>query len=36
MDIRLFVISLPLLVATSCALYNIGRLAIQQVQRLSR
>ena len=36
MDTRLFVIALPLLVAASWALYNIGRLAIQQVQRLSR
>ena len=36
MDTRLVVIALPLLVAASWALYNIGRLAIQQVQRLSR
>jgi hypothetical protein len=36
MDTRLFVIALPLLVAASWALYNIGRLAIQQIQRLSR
>ncbi|MAB55913.1 MAG: photosystem II protein Y [Synechococcus sp. CPC35] len=36
MDTRIFVIALPLLVAASWALYNIGRLAIQQVQRLSR
>jgi len=36
MDTRLFVIAVPLLVAASWALYNIGRLAIQQVQRLSR
>jgi len=36
MDTRIFVIALPLLVAGSWALYNIGRLAIQQVQRLSR
>jgi hypothetical protein len=27
---------MPLLVAASWALYNIGRLAIQQIQRLSR
>jgi hypothetical protein len=36
MDTRLLVIAVPLLVAASWALYNIGRLAIQQVQRLSR
>jgi len=36
MDTRIFIIGLPLLVAASWALYNIGRLAIQQVQRLSR
>ena len=36
MDTRIFIIALPLLVAGSWALYNIGRLAIQQVQRLSR
>lgn len=36
MDTRLVIIALPLLVAGSWALYNIGRLAIQQVQRLSR
>ena len=36
MDIRLLIIALPLLIAASWALYNIGRLAIQQVQRLSR
>ena len=36
MDTRLFVIGAPLLIAASWALYNIGRLAIQQVQRLSR
>ncbi len=36
MHTRLFVIALPLLVAASWALYNIGRLAIQQIQRLSR
>ena len=36
MDTRLLVVALPLLVAASWALYNIGRLAIQQVQRLSR
>jgi len=36
MDTRLLVIALPLLVAASWALFNIGRLAIQQIQRLSR
>jgi hypothetical protein len=33
MDTRLIVIAMPLLVAASWALYNIGRLAIQQIQR---
>ena len=36
MDTRLVIIALPLLVAGSWALYNIGRLAIQQVHRVSR
>jgi len=36
MDGRLFIVFLPVIVAASWALYNIGRLAIQQVQRLSR
>ena len=36
MDTRLFVILAPVAVAASWALYNIGRLAIQQLQRLSR
>jgi hypothetical protein len=36
MDTRLIIIAMPLLVAASWALYNIGRLAIQQIQRLSR
>lgn len=36
MDTRLVVIALPLIVAASWALINIGRLAIQQVQRLTR
>ena len=36
MDTRLVVIAAPVLIAASWALYNIGRLAIQQVQRLSR
>ena len=36
MDTRLLVIATPLLIAASWALYNIGRLAIQQIQRMSR
>lgn len=36
MDGRLFVIGAPLFIAASWALFNIGRLAIQQVQRLTR
>ena len=36
MDIRLLVTAVPLLIAASWALYNIGRLAIQQIQRLGR
>jgi len=36
MDTRLIIILAPLLVAGSWALFNIGRLAIQQLQRLSR
>jgi hypothetical protein len=36
MDTRLIVIAAPLLIAGSWALFNIGRLLIQQVQRLSR
>ena len=36
MDIRLIVIATPLLVAASWALFNIGRLALQQIQRLTR
>ena len=35
MDSRLLIIAAPVLIAASWALYNIGRLAIQQVQRLS-
>ena len=35
MDTRLIVIAAPLLVAASWALFNIGRLALQQIQRLS-
>jgi len=36
MDRRLIVIFAPLIVAASWALFNIGRLAIQQVQRLQK
>lgn len=36
MDSRLFIMLAPLAIAASWALYNIGRLAIQQIQRLSR
>jgi len=36
MDTRLLVIAGPLLIAASWALFNIGRLAIQQYQRLTR
>jgi len=36
MDTRLLVIALPLLTAAGWALINIGTLAIQQLQRLSR
>jgi Photosystem II protein Y (PsbY) len=36
MDTRLLVIAVPLLVAASWALFNIGRLALQQIQRLTR
>ena len=36
MDTRLLVIALPLLTAAGWALINIGMLAIQQIQRLSR
>ena len=35
MDTCLLVIAAPLLVAASWALFNIGRLLIQQVQRLN-
>ena len=34
MDSRLLITALPLIVAASWALFNIGRLAIQQVQRM--
>jgi hypothetical protein len=36
MDTRLLVIAAPVLVAASWALYNIGRLALQQINRLFR
>ncbi|NEQ05108.1 MAG: photosystem II protein Y [Moorea sp. SIO4E2] len=36
MDTRLLVIATPVLIAASWALFNIGRLAIQQLQRLLR
>jgi hypothetical protein len=36
MDTRLIVIAVPLLVAASWALFNIGRLALQQFKRLTR
>lgn len=36
MDTRLLVIATPVLIAGSWALFNIGRLLIQQVQRLTR
>lgn len=36
MDTRLLIIGAPLIVAASWALFNIGRLLIQQIQRLSR
>jgi photosystem II PsbY protein len=36
MDTRLVIIAAPVLIAASWALFNIGRLAIQQIQRLIR
>ena len=36
MDTRLLVMLAPIARAASWALFNIGRLAIQQIQRLSR
>ena len=36
MDTRLLIIAVPLGVAASWALYNIGRLALQQIERLKR
>jgi hypothetical protein len=35
MDGRLFIVFLPVIVAASWALYNIGRLALQQLKRFS-
>ena len=35
MDTRLLVIGAPLLIAASWALFNIGRLALQQLKRMS-
>ena len=36
MDTSLLVMLAPIAIAASWALFNIGRLAIQQIQRLSR
>lgn len=36
MDTRLLVMLAPIAIAASWALFNIGRLAIQQIQRLTR
>ena len=36
MDRRLIVIFAPVIIAASWALFNIGRLAIQQLQRLQK
>lgn len=36
MDTRILVMAAPVLIAASWALFNIGRLAIQQLQRLGR
>ena len=36
MDSRLLIIALPLLTVATWALFNIGNLAIQQIQRLRR
>jgi hypothetical protein len=35
MDTRLLVVLLPVLTAASWALFNIGRLALQQLKRMS-
>nr|YP_010336907.1 photosystem II protein Y [Madagascaria erythrocladioides]QUE28943.1 PsbY [Madagascaria erythrocladioides]UNJ16492.1 photosystem II protein Y [Madagascaria erythrocladioides] len=34
MDIRVLIVLLPVIVAGSWALYNIGRVALQQLRRL--
>lgn len=36
MDGRFLVVFLPVIVAASWVLFNIGRLALQQVQKLTR
>ncbi len=36
MDTRLVVIATPILIAASWALFNIGRLLIQQINRLAQ
>nr|WAK84921.1 Y protein of photosystem II [Amicula sp. isolate GU52X-4 cfCalB7] len=36
MDSRLFIVGFPVVIAASWVLFNIGRLALQQVQRLTR
>ena len=35
MDSRLLVVALPVLAAASWALFNIGRLALQQLKRMT-
>jgi len=35
MDSRLFIVLIPVLAAASWALYNIGRVAIQQFKRIA-
>nr|YP_009370243.1 photosystem II reaction center protein Y [Bulboplastis apyrenoidosa]ARO90732.1 photosystem II reaction center protein Y [Bulboplastis apyrenoidosa] len=35
MDVRILVVFLPVLVAGSWALYNIGRVALQQLKKLT-
>nr|YP_010444218.1 photosystem II protein Y [Fibrocapsa japonica]UTE95105.1 photosystem II protein Y [Fibrocapsa japonica] len=35
MDARLFIVIVPLLTAASWALYNIGRVALQQFMRMT-
>ena len=35
MDTRLLIIAAPVLVAASWALFNIGRLALQQLKRMA-